>query len=792
MENRKNKILETMEFHKVIERLASHTVSEVGKSAAFSLAPSSNYEEILRWQEETEDGVKLLRVKGGLPISRFENVRPHLKRLNIGASLNGQEIAQIGHILEVVREMQAFFDNLEEEQIELSRLYGIASEFVPLNQLAKHIRNVVDLDGRVLDDASQKLRGIRTGIKQGESRVREKLESIVRGKSAKYLTDTIITIRNDRFVIPVKQENRGHFGGVVHDQSSTGQTLFIEPQSVVELNNRLRQLQIEERHEIDRILAEVSNEIAPHTAEIQQNIDTLGKLDFINAKARYAQETDATRPLISQDNVVKMYQARHPLIDPADVVANDLLIGDEYQAVIVTGPNTGGKTVVLKTLGLLQLMGQSGLQLPVEQNSQMGIFDAIFADIGDEQSIEQSLSTFSSHMTNVVSILEQMDERSLILLDELGAGTDPQEGAALAISMLDKIGEAGSTVMVTSHYPELKAYGYNRPKTVNASMEFNVDTLSPTYRLLIGVPGRSNAFEIARRLGLDPSIIDNAKNLMSGESQSVDEMIHDLENKRKMAEMEYLEMRDYLDEAAKLHRDLKQAVQEFWDERDGLMKKAQTKANAVVEKAQEEAEKVIRDLRNKQMEIGTADGVKEHELIDARTRLANMRTEEEKLAKNKVLRKEKKKQQLQPGDDVEVLSFGQRGTLIEKAGNKQWVVQMGSLKMKLNESDLTLIAKQEEPEPKVRTVRSGSAAHVSTELDLRGERYEAAMAQLDRYLDAALLANYPKVTIIHGVGTGAIRKGVQEALKKHPQVKTFQMAPANQGGAGATIVSFKS
>lgn len=789
----KNKILETMEFHKVVNQLAAYAASETGKATSLNLQPTADKEEIVRLQDETEDGVRLLRMKGGLPIAPFQNIRPHLKRLSIGASLNGQEIAQIGKILQLTQEVTDFFEELEVEEVELKRLFDTVSQFVPLNNLMKQIKQTVDVDGHVQDHASPQLRGIRAGIKQGESRIREKLDSLIRGKSAKYLTDAIITIRNDRFVIPVKQENRSQFGGVVHDQSATGQTLFIEPQSVVEQNNRLRQLQIEERQEIERILAELSNAIAPHADELQQNTELLTQIDVVHAKAKYARDLKATRPRISEENDVKLFQARHPLIDPEEVVANDLFIGNEYQAVIVTGPNTGGKTVVLKTLGLLQLMGQSGLQLPVEEESRMGIFSGVYADIGDEQSIEQSLSTFSSHMTNIVSILEEMDENSLILLDELGAGTDPQEGAALAIAILDKIGAVGSTVMITSHYPELKAYGYNRPKTINASMEFDIDTLSPTYRLMIGVPGRSNAFEIARRLGMAEDVIESAKNLMSGESQSVDEMIQDLENKRKMAEMEYQEMRDSLQEASALQRELKQAVQDFWNERDELLENARKKADEKVQKAQKDAEKIIADLRNKQMEAGSSSGVKEHELIDARTRLSNMRSEEEEnLAKNKVLKREKKKKEFKPGDDVVVVSFGQKGTLIEKTGNKQWQVQMGSLKMKLNESDLAPTEQEKEPEPKVQTIRPRSSAHVSPELDLRGERYEEAMSSLDHYIDAALLANYPKVTIIHGVGTGALRQGVQDFLKRHSSVQKHEFAPANQGGTGATIVTFKS
>lgn len=785
------KILKTLEFQKIIQELTSFASSTLGKEMISDLHPSQSKEEVMQWQEETADGVQIERLRGGMPIPKLENVRPHLKRLDIGASLNATEIAQIGKILTTTTETRRFFEELKETGIEFYRLYTITDQFVTTPQLNQRIRETVNEDGHILDDASPALSGIRVGIKKGENAVREKLESVIRGKSAKYLSDALITIRNDRYVVPVKQEYRNHFGGVVHDQSSTGQTLFIEPKAVVDLNNRLRQLQIEERHEEDRILAELSEEIAPYSKEIHNNMLLLAQLDFIGAKAAYAKSIQAVRPEINDDNEVKLYSARHPLLDQQTVVPNDIFIGGEYQAVVITGPNTGGKTVILKTLGLLQLMGQSGLQIPAAEESQIGIFNEVFADIGDEQSIEQSLSTFSSHMTNIVSILRKMDEKSLIIFDELGAGTDPQEGAALAIAILDQIGSIGSSVMVTSHYPELKIYGYNHAKTINASMEFDVDTLSPTYRLLFGVPGRSNAFEISKRLGLSPDIIQNARHLIDGETQNLNEMIADLENTRKMTEMEYQEIREHVNEADQLLKDLKTAVQEFWQERDDLMKKAKEKANQTVEQAQEDAEKVIADLRNKQLESGIDGAIKEHEFIDARTRLANLR-HEEALSKNKVLKKEKAKQSLKPGDDVKVQSFGQKGIIVEKAGDKQWVVQMGMLKMKLDESDLILTAPEKEPARRTATLKSASQSHVSPQLDLRGERYENALARMDQYLDAALLANYPQVTIVHGKGTGALRKGVTEALKRHPSVKSFGYAPANQGGNGATIVEFKN
>ncbi|MEG3033548.1 MAG: Smr/MutS family protein, partial [Enterococcus sp.] len=458
---------------------------------------------------------------------------------------------------------------------------------------------------------------------------------------------------------------------------------------------------------------------------------------------------------------------------------------------VITGPNTGGKTITLKTLGLLQLMGQSGLPIPAGEDSQMGIFHEIFADIGDEQSIEQSLSTFSSHMTNIVSILAKVDKHSLVLFDELGAGTDPQEGAALAIAILDALGAKSAYVMATTHYPELKVYGYNRSNTINASMEFDVDTLSPTYRLLIGVPGRSNAFEISKRLGLDNHIIDAAKQIMDGESQDLNEMIADLENRRKMTETEYLEVRHYVDEAARLQQELKEAYSYFFEEREKELAKAKKQANKIVDEAKEEAEVIISDLRKKQLAAGQAQ-VKEHELIDARTKLENLHQEDNQLKKNKVLQKAKQKKKLKVGDEVLVASYGQRGILLQKMSGDNWQVQLGILKMTLPESELQSVAPVKEPVQRVvSTVRSDSNSHVATQLDLRGKRYEEALNEVDQYLDAAILAGYPQVTIVHGKGTGALRQGITDYLKNHRSVKSFEFAPPNQGGNGATVVKFK-
>ncbi|WP_413526143.1 endonuclease MutS2 [Latilactobacillus curvatus] len=785
-----HKILQTLEYDKIKQMLQGHAITAFGQEQITQLTPSNDAELIQERLDQTKDGVDIERLKGGIPLPQLDNIRPHLKRIEIGATLNGAELAQVGRVLRTTSAVVRFFDDLEKDELTLKALPDLVAQLVTLPQLTEKIRSSVADDGAVLDTASTKLRGLRTGLKQLEGQIRSRMASYTHGAKAKYLSDPIVTIRNDRYVIPVKQEYRGQFGGVVHDQSASGQTLFMEPQAIMELNNRLRQLQIEEQQEIERILAELSEAIMPERHNILANAELLGQLDFVNAKAQLAKALKATEPLINLENHVELKQARHPLIDPAKVVANDIAIGADYQAIVVTGPNTGGKTITLKTLGLVQVMAQSGLFITAREESQVGVFSDIFADIGDEQSIEQNLSTFSAHMENIIQILQHIDDRSLVLLDELGAGTDPQEGAALAIAILDQIGIVGADVVASTHYPELKIYGYNRPQTINASMEFDVATLQPTYRLLIGVPGRSNAFDISTRLGLPSSIVQQANQLMNDESQDLNNMITDLENQRKAAETEYQALRHELTEATELHQQLSTAYQQFFEDRETEMTKAKEKANAIVEKAEVKADKVITKLRDMQMNQGAQ--IKENQLIDAKSELGQLH-QEATLKKNKVLQRAKRRQTLKEGDDVLVTSYGQRGTLVRQIDAKNWEVQMGIIKMKIANEDLEKqkVVEDNRPQRHVTTVNSGGARYVKAQLDLRGKRYEEAMAEVDQYVDAALLANYQQVTIVHGKGTGAIRQGVQDYLKGNRQVKKYEYAPANAGGNGATIVTFK-
>ncbi|EBH4248799.1 endonuclease MutS2 [Listeria monocytogenes] len=781
------KVEAILEFDKIKKQLTEFASSSLGEQAILELAPATDFQVVQKTQLETEEGAKIIRLRGSAPITGLTDVFAHLKRLEIGGDLNGLEIYQIGSNLRVSRQMKNFMNDLLEIGVEIPLLGALSDELLVLKEVEEDIAISVDESGKVLDTASEALSTIRRTLRRTEDRVREKLESYLRDRNAsKMLSDAVITIRNDRYVIPVKQEYKGHYGGIVHDQSASGQTLFIEPQSVVDLNNERKALQAKEKQEIERILAEISASLAAWINEIHHNTFILGRFDFIFAKARFGKAMKAVTPHLSDAGVVHLIAARHPLLDAAKVVANDIYLGEDFTTIVITGPNTGGKTITLKTLGLLTLMAQSGLQIPAQEDSTIAVFEHVFADIGDEQSIEQSLSTFSSHMTNIVSILENVNQKSLILYDELGAGTDPQEGAALAIAILDASHAKGASVVATTHYPELKAYGYNRVHATNASVEFNVETLSPTYKLLIGVPGRSNAFDISRRLGLSENIITEARSLVDTESADLNDMISSLEEKRNLAETEYEEARELARGADSLLKDLQKEISNYYQQKDKLIEQASEKAATIVEKAEAEAEEIIHELRT--MQLNGAAGIKEHELIDAKTRLGN--------AKPKTINKtipqapKQKPHVFQEGDNVRVLSLGQKGTLLNKISDKEWNVQIGIIKMKIKTADLEYIQPEKPKKQRIITsVHSGSPA--KSELDLRGERYEDALQKVDKYLDEALLAGYPQVAIIHGKGTGALRTGVTEYLKNHRMVKSIRFGAAAEGGNGVTIVEFK-
>ncbi|WP_066258028.1 endonuclease MutS2 [Neobacillus drentensis] len=782
------KALKVLEFLKVKEQLLEHAASSLGRKKIIGLVPSTDFEEVVKLQAETDEAATVFRVKGNVPLSGVHDISAHIKRSVIGGVLSSHELVQIASTIHASRQMKRFIVDFADERTEIPILFEQAGRIIPLTNLEQAIKQAIDEGGEVLDSASDLLRSLRHQLRSNESRVREKLESMIRSSNAsKMLSDAIVTIRNDRFVIPVKQEYRGHYGGIIHDQSASGQTLFIEPQVIVQLNNQLQDIRVKEQLEIDRILSELSAETAEHESELKVIVEVLANLDFIFAKARYGKRIKASMPTMNNEGRIALFKARHPLIPIDEVVANDIMLGQDFTTIVITGPNTGGKTVTLKTLGLCTLMAQAGLQVPAYDGSELAVFDAVYADIGDEQSIEQSLSTFSSHMVNIVEILNRVDFNSLVLFDELGAGTDPQEGAALAISILDEVHKRGARVIATTHYPELKAYGYNREGVLNASVEFNVETLSPTYKLLLGVPGRSNAFEISKRLGLNEHVIQAARSHVSEDTNQIDKMIASLEESKRLAEKEQEEARDYLKSAEKLHQDLQNQLMEFYEKKDSMIEKAAEKAGEIVEEAKSEADKVIRDLRKMRTEKHAE--IKEHELIDAKRRLEGAAPEIPKSAA--LANKKVKKHTFIPGDEVKVLTFDQKGMLVEKVSANEWQVQIGILKMKVKEKDLEYMSTPKQVETKPMAIVKGRDSIVKMELDLRGERYEDALLKVEKYIDDALLSSYPRVSIIHGKGTGVLRQGVQEYLKNHRQVKKIRFGEAGEGGSGVTIVEFK-
>lgn len=782
------KVLKTLEYNKIIEQLEQYASSSLGRDLCRQLLPNADLEGVRHSQEETDQARTVYRLKGSVPLGGIFDIRGSMKRARIGGVLSATELMETASTLRAGRNIRKFLEDMQENEIELPILYAQKDLLVTLPEVEREINGAIGDNGEVLDSASETLRSLRQQLRTNEARVREKLESMIRSSNAaKMLSDAIITIRNDRFVIPVKQEYRSHYGGIIHDQSASGQTLFIEPQSIVQLNNSLSDIRIKEAREVERILASLSNMAGEHSEEILANVDILAALDFAFAKAKYARAIQATMPLMNNMGIIKLKSARHPLIDPENVVANDIILGETYGTMVITGPNTGGKTVTLKTVGLCTLMAMSGLQVPAQEGSELAVFRSVYADIGDEQSIEQSLSTFSSHMVNIVEILETLDFESLVLFDELGAGTDPQEGAALAIAILDEVHTRGAKVIATTHYPELKAYGYNKEGVINASVEFDVETLSPTYRLLIGVPGRSNAFEISTKLGLSDRIIRNARGMVGVESNKVENMIASLETSRREAEKDWEEAEAYLKNAERLHKDLQKEMKEYYEKKDALIEKAKQEARELVSQAEKEAEGIISDLRKLRLEKNAE--VKEHELIEARRKLTEAKPELTKQVRRSGTSAGERT--LKPGDEVKVLSFNQKGTLLEKVSDNEWNVQMGILKMKVKEKDLEF---KNSPKPvETRTIASvkGRDFHVNLELDLRGERYESALARVEKYIDDALLAGYPRVSIIHGKGTGALRQGVRDYLKNHRSVKSMRFGEASEGGTGVTVVELK-
>ena len=779
-----DKILKTLEFAKITEQLEQLAITRPAKMKAINLVPSSDFTQVELTLKQTLAGADILRIKGQLPLTDFTDVRPSTKRLRIKANLNAKELGNLLLVLALANEINEFFTNTDEEKLDLTVISPILAQLEVPQSLYATLNRSLDFDGEVLDAASSELSHLRHELKSNDAEIKDKMDGYIKGSSSKYLSEEIVTIRDERYVIPVKQEYRNKFGGVVHDQSASGQTLFIEPSAVLNLNNRQQNLLAKERREINRILHHLSDLARVEVDNIDNIAAGLVKLDFIQAKARLAQSMRATEPRLTRDQSLSFLQVRHPLINPQTVVANDIRLGEDFDTILITGPNTGGKTITLKTVGILQLMAQSGLFIPAAEGSKAGIFKDICADIGDEQSIEQSLSTFSSHINGIVKIMKKVDAETLVLIDEIGAGTDPEEGASLAISILDFLRQRKAKIIVTTHYPELKLYGYNRERTTNASMEFDLKTLSPTYRLQIGIPGHSNAFAIARRLGMREDVVKKAQGLMSDQNVDINQMITELTKQTKAATDAHNHLATSLDRAQKLELKLEQALDWYNQRVQKQLEFAQERANEVVAKSRKKADKIIAQLEQQK------GNVKQNEIIAAKGEFNQLERQNENLAHNRVLQREKRRHHVNVGDQVKVLSYGQTGTITKKLAEHEYEVQMGIIKVKVSDRDIEKIGPQQKSQskPKVRAVSASRRSNIRSELDLRGQRYDEAMTNLDRYIDSALLSGLDVVTIIHGIGTGAIRKGVWQYLKTSKHVKSYNYAPANEGGNGATIV----
>ena len=785
--------LRVLEFPKILEMLAALAVTDPGREAARALLPSGDAATVRRLQAETEEATTVMAYTGGNPMAWFTDVRPFLKLAKAGGTLSPKALLQVADALKASRTVRGALVTDREDTPYLTEM---GSRLATNRSLEEEIFDAIISEDEISDHASPELYDIRRKMRTLNDRVRDRLNGIIRSSTMqKYLMDAIVTMRNGRYVVPVKAECRASVPGIVHDQSGTGSTLFIEPMAVVEAGNELKQWTLKEKNEIERILGMFSDRIAPDADLIANNLELLARLDVIFAKAALSRQMRAVPPKLNEQGHVRLIQARHPLIDPEKVVPSTLWLGEEFTTLVITGPNTGGKTVTLKTVGLLSLMAQAGLQIPAAYGSELAIFDEVFADIGDEQSIEQSLSTFSSHMTNIVEILQSVTPQSLALFDELGAGTDPTEGAALAMAILNHLLTMKVTTMATTHYSELKAFALSTPGVENASVEFNVETLRPTYRLSIGVPGKSNAFEISRKLGLPEFLIEDANSRLSKDAVRFEDVIANAEYHRQIAEKErelaeeaHRETQRLRDEAEKLQRELA-------DRRESELRKAKDEARKLLQKAQRESEQIIADLKKQR-----SAGVKEHELHNLRAQLQGAIDENtEKLAADAGVGSVPTS--LKVGDTVLLVNLNTKATVLTAPDAKgECTVQAGALKLKANMADMRT-AKPDKPEkPKGRQPARGNGGgttinvgvrQVQTECDVRGMNLEEAIDEVDAFLDSALLNKLGQVYIIHGKGAGILRSGIQQHLKRYGAVKSFRLGKYGEGEDGVTVVTLK-
>ena len=791
------KALKTLEYNKIIDKLTEFAGSALAKEMCRNLQPSTDLYEIQALQKETSDALSRIYQKGAVSFRGVRDIRGSIKRLEIGAIIGINELLSICSLLEVCSKVKAYSRNDRDPDFEDS-LEAMFQALQPLTPVSSEIRRCIASEEELNDDASPALFKIRRSMRQINDKVHAQLQTMVNGSARTYLQDAVVTMRNGRYCIPVKAEHRGQIPGMIHDQSSTGSTLFVEPMAVIKLNNDLRELELKEEKEIEMILATLSARCGEETEALRDDLDLLTKLDFIFARAQLSRSMNGTQPDFNEEGRILIKKGRHPLLDKKKVVPIDIQLGMDFELLIITGPNTGGKTVSLKTVGLFTLMGQAGLHIPAFDHSELSVFHEVFADIGDEQSIEQSLSTFSAHMTNTVSILKEADDRSLVLFDELGAGTDPTEGAALAIAILSNLHRRGSRVMATTHYSELKVFALSTPGVENGCCEFDVETLRPTYRLLIGVPGKSNAFAISQKLGLSQDIIEEAKTHLTKQDEDFEDLLADLEQKRVTIEQERDQINSYKEEIRELKQRLESKQEKLDLSRDKILREANEQARNILQEAKDYADTTIRNFQK----YGKAAGVSAKDMEKERGKLREkMSTVDKKLsAKNAAPKKSHKQltaKDLHIGDSIKVLSLNLKGTvstLPDAKGNL--FVQMGILRSQVNIRDLeklddTVITGGNFSKTGSGKIKMSKSASVSTEINLLGKTVDEAIMELDKYLDDAYIAHLPSVRIVHGKGTGALRKGVHNYLRRQKHVKSYRLGEFGEGDAGVTIVEFK-
>ncbi|MDY4834826.1 MAG: endonuclease MutS2 [Frisingicoccus sp.] len=788
------KALRILEYPKIIGKLADCATSAMGKDLCEKLLPSTDLGEICQGQMETTDALSRLYAKGSISFSGLRDIRGSLLRLKVGSSLSIQELMHIASLLETALRVKSY-GRRDNDDLSSDSLDGFFNAIEPLSPVCREIRRCILSEEEIADDASAGLKHVRRSIKLTNDRIHNQLNSMVNSSSmGAMLQDNLITMRGGRYCLPVKAEYRSQVQGMIHDQSSSGSTLFIEPMAVVKLNNDLRELAAKEKEEIEKILAELSNQCGEYIEELSTNVTVMTHLDFVFAKASLSRSYSGSEPIFNEKGYINIKKGRHPLLDKKKVVPIDISIGKDYRLLLVTGPNTGGKTVSLKTVGLLTLMGQAGLHIPAFDHSELSVYEEVFADIGDEQSIEQSLSTFSSHMTNIVSIIEKSNYRSLVLLDELCAGTDPTEGAALAMAILKNFLRREVTTMATTHYSELKVFALSTEGACNASCEFNVETLSPTYRLLIGIPGKSNAFAISSKLGLPNFMIEDAKKFIDANDQSFEDLISDLESSRTIIEKERLEIEAYKAEVSKLKEKLEAKQDNLAKQKERILRDANEQARKILQDAKDYADQTIRDMNK--LAAGKMDNMKEMEKKRSAVRDKLSKTDE-RLALKKEQAQKNRPEDFHPGDSVRVLSMNLKGTITGKPNSKgQVAVQMGILKSMVNLSDLELLDEEVIKAPTLKKTGAGKikmskSASISTSLNIIGKTVDEAMPEVDKYLDDAYLAHLTQVTIIHGRGTGKLRTAVHNKLKKCRYVKSYRLGTFGEGETGVTIVDFK-